>query len=148
MTALTITPATIKRLIGMYAARQANSVGSHLGDSKGGSSGACILTIGVLLTRVPRRFYRGERSILDKWAEARGHESDIEHAAAVARGRDRFDKRIENLDHRRRLIVEHYVGIERDPMFRAALVWAASDLERRLSVVPNREILLWMELLG
>ena len=147
-TALQVSPGEMKRLLSIYATRQENSAGSHMGDSKGGTSGSCILTIGIIVGHTPAAYRRRGESILQRWCDARGIESEIEHAAAVARGRDRFNPRINELDRRRQIIVEHYSGIERDPLFKAALCWAASDLERRLSVVPNRELLVWMELIG
>jgi hypothetical protein len=138
----------MKRLLAIYATRQTQSAKSHMGENRGGTSGSCILTIGIIVGHTPAAYRRRGESILQRWCDMRAAESEVEHAEAAARGRDRFDPRITEFDHQRRIIVEHYAGIERDPVFKGALCWAAADLERRLAVVPNREALLWLELLG
>lgn len=147
-TALHISPNEMKSLLATYATHQTRSVKSHLGDRKGSAAGSCVLTVGIILANTPAEYRNSGESVLQRWCDARALESEIENAIATIRSRDRSHGRIERMEYQRQIVVEHTYGIEVDPLFKAALCWAAADLERRLSVVSNREMLIWLDMLG
>jgi hypothetical protein len=96
--------------------------------------------------------------ILESWCHARKQEAEIleERSAtqALRNGTpkahilDACDRKIKALNRALILCGESGADVETRPRFRAALSWAASDLERRLSHVPERELVVWREMLG
>ena len=154
---MTISPGQIKSLLAVYATDQARSVRSQLSDRRGGAPGSCILTIGIIVSRTPPRYCVHGASILQKWCDARKLEAEVLDELAVARSLKRSTvkidiiewctKRVKALDRAGEIATEQVWGYEGNHLFGEALVWAAADLDRRLSHVPDREMVVWSEML-
>ena len=144
----------MKSLLWTYATGESQSAKSQLGDSRGGATGNCRLTIAVIVIKARRR----GMPILESWCNARKTEADIleERSAAQALRNgtlkahilDACDLKIKALNRALILCGESGEKVETRPKFREALAWAAADLERRLSHVPERELVVWREMLG
>ena len=153
-----IAPYQVKALLASYAAHQVRSARSQLGNRSSNSAGSCILTIGVIIAHTPAAYRLRGVSILDKWCEARQVEAEIVDELASTRSlrngttrldvSDYCDRKLKALDRALHMASERVYGIEGNPHFEGALSWVAVDLERRLSRVPLRELMVWQEMLG
>jgi hypothetical protein len=144
----------MKSLLWTYATGESQSVKSQLSDNRSRATGNCRLTIAVIVVKARRH----GMPILESWCHARKQEAEIleERSAAQALRNgtpqahilDACDRKIKALDRALILCGESGENVETKPRFRAALAWAAADLERRLSHVPERELFVWREMLG
>ena len=140
-----------------YATGNSTSVCSHLGARRNGVDGGCIVTVGLIICRVPAAYRMGGVSILDKWCRSVAVESAIQEEIEVTRSLrnttskvkiiSSCDVRMKNLERASHLAIEQSDGIERNPHFGAAVDWAAVDLARRLGSVSIFELKEWAEVL-